>query len=113
MPISYQPGHSPSKGWIDRSPPGYRPPPGAIWLDGDRLEERCWNHLRDLLSRTGTLTRTWMGFSWQSQGEVRCELQRDEGYDGIVVRIEVTPEQVGPVRETAVALGGGAGLAEP
>ena len=92
---------------------GYRPPYGQIWLDGDRLEERCWQHLSGLLERTGTLTRTWMGFSWSSPNEIRCELQCDDGYDGVFVRIEVPPTWVKLVGQTAVALGGGVGQAAP
>jgi hypothetical protein len=116
---------------IFRPAPEYRPPYGAVWLDGNHLEERCWNHIRGLLDRTGTLTRSWMGLWWEYQGEagegngppegrlfpwerggmVRCELQRDDGYDGVCVRLDVPAELADLVRRTAVALGGGAGLA--
>jgi hypothetical protein len=112
--------------------PRRRPPPGAVWLDGDRLEDRCWDNIRSLLDRTGTVTRSWMGVWWEcregigeprspadrslfpwEQGAVACELQCDDGYDGVSVRLAVPQEVAGLVRQTAVALGGGAGQAEP
>jgi hypothetical protein len=36
-------------------------------------------------------------------------LQRDDGYDGVSVRLDVAPELADLVRRTAVAVGGGAG----
>jgi hypothetical protein len=94
---------------VEAPAPGYRPHFGAVWLDGDRLEEQSWEHIQALLAPTGTFTRTWMGFSWRSGGEIRCELQRDDGYQGINVRIDVAPDLADLVRQTAVALGGGVG----
>jgi len=115
------------------SDPRDRPPRGAVWLDGGRLEDRCWDHLQGLFDRTGTGTQSWMGvwwkgregmgdwhspaerhlFPWERRGVVACELQRDDGYDGVRVRLAVPPELAELVRQTAVALGGGAGQAEP
>jgi hypothetical protein len=95
---------------IDR-PGGYRPC-GVIWLDGDRLEERGWEHITELLALTGADSRTWMGFSWRSPDLIRCELQRDDGYDGIFIRIEVPMVWVALVGQTAAALGGGVAQAE-
>jgi hypothetical protein len=103
--------------------PRYRPPRGAVWLNGDRLEDHCWDHIKGLLDRTGTFTGTWMGvwwesregmsddlslFPWERGGVISCELQRDDGYQGVSVRRSVTPEVAALVRQTAVALGGGA-----
>jgi hypothetical protein len=108
---------------ISRQPPGYRPPFGAIWLDGDRLEDRCWEHIRGALDWTGTLARSWMGFWWECpsgaeedrrlfpwewRGVVRYELQRDDGYNGVSVRLEIPPELAESVCRTAIAVGGGA-----
>jgi hypothetical protein len=112
--------------------PRHRPPLGAVWLDGDRLEDRCWDHIWGLLDRTGTVTRSWMGVCWEcregmgdrgdtadrhlfpwEQGMIACELQRDDGYDGVSVRLGVPPEVVELIRQTAIALGGGVGQAEP
>lgn len=112
------------------SPPDQRVRPcgGAVWLDGDRLEERCWENIQAIIERTGSGNRTWMGVWWESQeykwdeaerflfpwekgGVVTCELQYDDGYDGVSVRLNINCETVPLVRETAVALGGGAGQA--
>jgi hypothetical protein len=110
-----------------------RPNRGAVWLDGDRLEDRCWDSIRDLLARTGTSTQSWIGvwwenregishrwipeerhlFEWEKRGVVCCEFQSDNGYDGVRVRISVAPEAAELVRRTAVALGGGVGQGEP
>jgi hypothetical protein len=115
------------------SDPRERPNRGAVWLDGDRLEDRCWDSIRDLLERTGTSTQTWIGvwwesregvcdrwgpaeqhlFPWEKRGVVCCEFQSDNGYDGVSVRISVAPEVAELVCRTAVALGGGAGQSEP
>lgn len=83
--------------------PRYRPCYGAVWLDGERLEERCWETIRGLLDGTGTGSSTWMGFSWPGEGgaEVRCELQLDDGYDGVCVRFEAGPELAELVRQSA------------
>ena len=97
---------------IDRSRLPCGPHRGAVWLDGDRLEERCWEHIWELFDRTGTFTRTWMGFSWPSQHEVWCELQRDDGYQGACIRLEIPRELADLVRQTAVALHGGDRQAE-
>jgi hypothetical protein len=113
--------------------PRHRPQWGAVWLDGDRLEDRCWSHIRGLLDRTGTDTQSWWGvwwvggegmggqddtterhlFSWEKRGAVACVLQCDDGYDGVNVRLSISPAVAELVRQTAVALGGGAGQAEP
>jgi hypothetical protein len=98
---------------IDRSPPGYRPPFGAVWLDGERLEECCWEHIRGLLDLTSTLTGTWMGFTWTGGCEARCDLQRDVGYGGVSVRVEVTPKFAAPIHAAARAVGGGIGTDQP
>lgn len=83
--------------------PRCRPCYGAVWLDKGRLEERCWTTIRGLLDGTGTRSRTWMGFSWPSEGgaEVRCELQLDDGYDGVNVRLEAGSELGELVRQGA------------
>lgn len=74
-----------------------RPPVGSVWMDGGCLDEQCWTYLRELVERTGTMTRTWIGFSWTGRCEARCELQADDGYDGVFVRIEVPEEMVAGV----------------
>jgi hypothetical protein len=108
-----------------------RPCHGAVWLDGDHLEESCWDHIQGLLDRTGTLSRSWMGiwwegqegmsnrygaelhlFPWEKRGVVSCELQLDDGYDGVNVRLNVAPDLAPLVCQTAIALGGGARQAE-
>jgi hypothetical protein len=66
-------------------------------MEGDVLDERCWEHIRSLVERTGTDTRTWMGFAWTGKCEVRCELQIDDGYDGVFVRVEVSESVVAEV----------------
>jgi hypothetical protein len=94
---------------VNHSEPGLRPPRGAVWLDGGRLEDRCWEHLADLLSRTSSLTGTWVGFSWwHRHWDVRCEVQRDEGYGGVAVRIDLPPWRAGRVCQAAEAVGGAA-----
>src|SRR5271165_2424841 len=37
--------------------PRDRPPHGAVWLEGDRLEDSCWDHIQGLLDPTGTVSR--------------------------------------------------------
>ena len=91
---------------------GLRPPRGAVWLAEGKLEEDCWVAIRGLLDKTGTLTKTWMGVSWQSQNEdeIHCEMQRDIGYDGVRFRIEVNPELTELIRRKSAEFGGGVGL---
>jgi hypothetical protein len=48
-------------------------------------------------------------FPWEKSGVVSCEFQYDDGYDGVSVRLNVTPDAVPLVREATVALGGGVG----
>jgi hypothetical protein len=50
-------------------------------------------------------------FPWETSGVVSCEFQYDDGYNGVSVRLNVPADAVPVVRETAVALGGGAGQA--
>jgi hypothetical protein len=78
-------------------------------LAGGRLRDRGWNNLWELYSRTDNIDGTWMGFSWPHDHPVRCELQRDTGYDGAIVRLEVPEELAEQVRQTARDLGGGVG----
>jgi hypothetical protein len=106
--------------------PRARPCRGAVRLVGDHLEESCWENIQAILERTGTGSRTWMGvwwksreykydeaerflFPWEQSGVVSCEFQRDDGYDGVSVRLNVSPEVVPLVRQTTVTLGGGVG----
>jgi hypothetical protein len=35
---------------------------------------------------------TWVGFSWRGECEARCELQLDDGYGGVCVRVDVPDE---------------------
>jgi hypothetical protein len=50
-------------------------------------------------------------FPWEKRGVVSCEFQYDDGYDGVIVRLNLPPDAVPVVRETAMALGGGVGQA--
>jgi hypothetical protein len=110
------------------SPPNPRTRPcrGAVWLDGDRIEETCWENIQAILERTGSARRTWIGvwwesreykyddgeqflFPWEQSGVVSCEFQIDDGYDGVSVRLSVAADVIPLVCQTAVALGGGVG----
>jgi hypothetical protein len=46
---------------------------------------------------------TWAGFAWHGRCKVRCEVQRDDGYDGVCVRIEVPSSWAARVEEVARA----------
>jgi hypothetical protein len=100
---------------VQGSVPGRRPFYGSVWLDkGGHLEERHWGRIRELVDVSDNRYHTWAGFSWRGRGggEVRCELQRDVGYSGVVVRLTLPPALGGTssvARQAAVALGGGVG----
>lgn len=67
---------------------------GTVSLNfAGRLDEFFWQRLRTLVALTeSNTTTTWVGFAWRGACEARCELQRDDGYDGVRVRVEVPPE---------------------
>jgi hypothetical protein len=94
---------------------GRRPQHGSVWLDkSGHLDQRHWNRVQDLVALSDSLHDTWVGFSWRGRGggEVRCELQRDVGYSGVVVWLTLPPALGGTAvvaRLAAVALGGGTG----
>jgi hypothetical protein len=95
--------------------PGQRSRYGSVWLDKDRrLEQGHWDRIRELVELSDSLHFTWAGFSWRARGgdEVRCELQRDVGYSGVVVRLRFPVARgsaADVARQVAVALGGGIG----
>ena len=64
---------------------------GTIALDvSGHLNEPYWQRLESMLALTERcLTNTWVGFSWIGECEAQCELQRDDGEDGGLVRIRV------------------------
>jgi hypothetical protein len=108
--------------------PRDRPSRGAVWLAGDRLEDRSWEHISSLLDATGDLSRSWAGvwwegregmagrngeidrnvFYWEQRGVVSCEFQRDIGYDWVALRLNVPEDAVELILQTAAALNGGA-----
>jgi hypothetical protein len=100
---------------VQGSVPGKRPLYGSVWLDKDgHLEQLHWNRICELVALTDNRYHTWAGFSWRGRGggEVRCELQRDVGYSGVVVRLSLPPALGGTAtvaKQAAVAMGGGIG----
>jgi hypothetical protein len=67
---------------------------GTVSLDGSgRLDQFYWQRLRTMVALSErSLTDTWVGFSWRGACEARCELQLDDGYGGVFVRVEVPDE---------------------
>jgi hypothetical protein len=81
------------------NPSGSRPA-GTISLDvSGRLDEFYWQRLRTMVALSErSFTDTWVGFSWRGACEARCEAQRDDGYGGVCVRVEVPEEWTGRVK---------------
>jgi hypothetical protein len=67
---------------------------GSISLDASgRLDQFYWQRLRTMVALSQRfITDTWVGFSWRGECEARCELQLDDGYAGVCVRVEVPDE---------------------
>src|SRR5262249_39776736 len=72
---------------------------GTISLDASgRLDEFYWQRLRTMVALSErSITDTWVGFSWHGKCEARCELQLDDGYGGVCVRVEVPAQWAGRV----------------
>jgi hypothetical protein len=83
-----------------RSNPEGRRPAGTISLEpGGRLDEFYWQRLRTMVALSEhSFTETWVGFSWRGECAARCEVQRDDGYGGVCVRVEVPDEWAGRVK---------------
>jgi hypothetical protein len=78
----------------DQCYPGARRMAGTMSLDtGGHLDEFYWQRLRTMVALSErSISNTWVGLSWEGACAVRCELQRDDGYSGVCVRIEVPSE---------------------
>jgi hypothetical protein len=62
------------------------------------LDEYYWQRLRTMVALSQrSFTDTWVGFSCCGECEARCELQLDDGYGGVIVRVEVPDEWVSRV----------------
>ncbi|QEG29645.1 hypothetical protein GobsT_44430 [Gemmata obscuriglobus] len=74
-----------------RSNPSGHQAAGTVRVDaGGRLDEFYWQRLSMILALTERINSdTWAGFSWHGRCKARCEVQRDDGYSGVCVRLEV------------------------
>lgn len=86
-----------------RSRPGGHQALGTVRVDAaGRLDELYWQRLSTMLSLTERLNSdTWAGFSWRGRCKARCEVQRDDGYSGVCVRLEVPATWADRVEEVA------------
>ena len=83
------------------SRPGGGQGAGTVRVDAaGRLDEFYWQRLSMMLALTERINSdTWAGFSWHGRCQARCEVQRDDGYSGVCVRLEVPTSWVARVEE--------------
>jgi hypothetical protein len=88
---------------------------GLLWLNEDGgLDQGDWDHIWELVALSDNFEAPWVCLTCRGPDgdEVRFEMARDVGYDGVTVRVALPPALAATAalaRQTATTFGGGAG----